>query len=279
MGHGLPFSDRLSLLLAQTPDPSRVDSLLQFILAVAGQQDEPRDRELGPIHLLKYAYLADLAYAEIQGGETFTGAKWQFYDFGPWNPLLLDRIEPAAAGVGAERKVVHGARYGEFTRYSLQDAQLLDRLDHRFPGSVVSAVRWAVREFGSDTPALLRHVYMTRPMLRAAPGDYLTFEPRDADVVAEPPGPQSGDELRKVARQRRKIAEHLRAEVRRRLAERPGTTAVPSPAPRYDDVFFDGVAWLDEQAGESLPLSEGELVFSPDIWKSRGRSESGGDAS
>ena len=40
----------------------RLDFLLQYILAVAGQND-PYERELGMIHLIKYTYLADLAYA------------------------------------------------------------------------------------------------------------------------------------------------------------------------------------------------------------------------
>lgn len=263
---------------AATPDATRVDPLLQFILAVAGQQDEPRDRELGPIHLLKYAYLGDLAHAESRDGETFTGVRWQFYDFGPWSPAVLDRVEPALLGrAGAERNVIQSARYGDFVRYSLHDERLLDALDHVLPGPVVSAVRWAVGEFGSDTPALLRHVYLTRPMLRAAPGEYLVFEPR-AMEISEPEGAPALDESRKLAKQRKKLAEHLREEVRRRLAER--RTPVPAgPPPRYDEIFFEGVAWLDHQAGSPFPVSDGELVFSPEVWKSRGRAESGEDAS
>jgi hypothetical protein len=137
-----------------------------------------RDQELGPIHLLKYTYLADLAHATAKGGEIYTGAPWQFYDFGPWSPAVLDRVEPALLSAGADRKVITGARYGDFVRYWLQDERLLDRLDYQLPGSVVSAVRWAVREFGSDTPSLLRHVYLTPPMLRAAPRELLDFTAR-----------------------------------------------------------------------------------------------------
>jgi hypothetical protein len=273
------------LLSSVTPDPQRVDSLLQLILAVAGQQDEVRDRELGPIHLLKYAYLADLAHAMAKEGEPYTGVRWQFHDFGPWSPAVLDRVEPAALGAGAEKKLIHGG-YGDFVRYSLQDEKLLDQLDHKLPGPVVSAVRWSVREFGSDTPSLLRHVYLTPPMLRAAPGEYLTFEmlSQSKEPATRPPSALgvilSGDESPKIARQRRKMADQLRKEVRRRLAERHAPPAsVPVPPPRYDAVFFDGVAWLDQQAGEPFPLSRGELVISPDIWKSRGRTESGEDDS
>ena len=47
--------------------PARVEAVFGYALAVAAQADHPRDRELGPIHLLKYLYLADVAYAEAHG--------------------------------------------------------------------------------------------------------------------------------------------------------------------------------------------------------------------
>ncbi len=54
-------------------DQDRIDHVIQLALLVAGREDDPFDRELGPIHLIKYVYLADLAYAERHGGETYTG--------------------------------------------------------------------------------------------------------------------------------------------------------------------------------------------------------------
>ena len=261
-------------------DPDRVDALLQLILAVAGQQDELRDRDLGAIHFLKYAYLADLAFADVNNGETFTGAPWQFYDFGPWSPAVLNRVEPAVASVEGERKVIRGLRYGDFVRYTLHDDALLDRLDRVLPSSVVSAVRSSVRQFGSDTPSLLRHVYMTRPMLRAAPGEVLPFGGAEREPAPEL-GSGSEQDAVLVSRPRRKIAGQLRARVRARLAElsRAVEGAPADPPPRYDEVFFDGQAWLELQAGDPIPLTAGELTFSPDIWKSRGRRESDEDAS
>jgi hypothetical protein len=53
-------------------DINKVDLLLKYILAAAGQEDYG-NREVGPIHLIKYVYLADLAFAEKHEGETFTG--------------------------------------------------------------------------------------------------------------------------------------------------------------------------------------------------------------
>ena len=47
----------------------------------------------------------------------------------------------------------------------------------------------------------------------------------------------------------------------------------PSPSPRYDDVFQQGTQWLDDLGGQPLNELKGELVVSPDVWKSRTRSE------
>ena len=62
-GTSVPLSEgrrrrRKSAMMKPLPtsqlDHVRVDTLTQFILAVAAEQDEFRDRELGPIHLVKY---------------------------------------------------------------------------------------------------------------------------------------------------------------------------------------------------------------------------------
>ncbi|WP_146155287.1 hypothetical protein [Enhygromyxa salina] len=68
-------------------DAKKVDLLVTCAVSAAELQEYPNDC-LGPIHVLKYIYLADLAHAE-QHGETFTGANWQFYNFGPWGQLPL----------------------------------------------------------------------------------------------------------------------------------------------------------------------------------------------
>ncbi len=44
----------------QKMDINKVDLLLKYILAAAGEEDFG-NREVGPIHLIKYVYLADLA--------------------------------------------------------------------------------------------------------------------------------------------------------------------------------------------------------------------------
>jgi len=82
---------------------SKIDLLIQYAILIAGQEDDYLDRQLGPIHLIKYVYLADLAQAERNCGETFTGIAWQFYKFGPWSQAVNERIEPALAAIGANK--------------------------------------------------------------------------------------------------------------------------------------------------------------------------------
>src|SRR5258708_28753150 len=99
-------------------DQHRTDRLLQYVLVVAAQEDDWRDRELGPIHFLKYAYLGDLAYAARHEGEGYTGAEWQFYHFGPWQLQVHERIEPALAAIHADRKSLPNSFDDDFVRFS-----------------------------------------------------------------------------------------------------------------------------------------------------------------
>ncbi len=84
-------------------DETRVNQVIQYALAIAGG-GEFGERELGPIHLIKYVYLGDLAYSERNEGKTFTSVAWRFYHYGPWDAGVFERIEPAAEAVHAERR-------------------------------------------------------------------------------------------------------------------------------------------------------------------------------
>jgi hypothetical protein len=68
----------------------------------------------------------------------------------------------------------------------------------------------------------------------------------------------------------------LRKRIEARLAERRAERrkAVSFTPPRYDDVFQEGLKWLDSLAGEPLESQEGDLTFSEEIWKSPARTES-----
>jgi len=253
-------------------DPVRVDTLLQFILAVAACEDDLRDRELGPIHLLKYAFLADVAYAERHEGQPYTGAIWQFHHFGPWSTEVFERIEPAVVAVGAEVKRIRSKYADDFTRYGLDrtDAERVrTAAEATLPFTIQARLSSAVHEFGSDTASLLRAVYLSPPMVNAAPEERLDF----GVVVREATpayGPSTAPSTRSKREQKLRV-EEIRAEVRKRLAAHPSGGATLEPPPRYDDAFTEGVEWLDRLAGENPPSTAGELTIGDDIWKSTAR--------
>ena len=266
----------IKTLAPAPPDATRIDLLLQFIVAVAAEQDDFRARELGPIHLVKYVYLADVAFAQRHGGETYTGTAWQFHHFGPWSVQVLHRIEPALAAVGVESKRIPSRFSDDAIRYGLRPSdagQVRARAERELPSAVQFPVSDAIHEFGSDTGSLLRSVYLTAPMLNASPDEQLDF----ATVVREMPvaystSPETALSKSQKKTRQRHLAE-VRAEVQARLASRDQTNGVGQPAPRYDEVFSAGLQWLDSLAGDAVPEREGRLSVADDVWKSETRRE------
>jgi hypothetical protein len=65
------------------------------------------------------------------------------------------------------------------------------------------------------------------------------------------------------------LKERIQAKlVEKKLQKQQITLSKP---PCYDDVFFEGVKWLDSLAGDPVQEQEGEISFSEDIWKSPAR--------
>jgi hypothetical protein len=258
-------------------DSDKTDLIIQYALAVAAESEEFKERELGPIHLIKLVYLADLAYARENQGETFSGAPWRFHHFGPWSPEVFNRIEPAARAVGgSERRFPSQYKEEEAVRWRVQDRSLTDRLEPRLPGLVASAVKRGVRTYGTDTTSLLRDVYSTPPMLQAAPGESLDFKlaMRPAEFLSESATAAPAEALPRLSKTK---VRNLKAFVQRRLEEKKQAKLLtpPDPAPRYDEVFEKGQEWLDTLSGEPLQAERGRLRFADSVWKSPARRDPG----
>lgn len=261
-------------------DLNRVDLILKYCLACSGQKD-PGERELGPIHLIKYVYLADLYYAERHQGKTFTGIPWQFYNFGPWSLEVFQRIEPVIRETGAtERRYVSTKYDNDAIRYSLDDDEMFQSLEQQLSLDLAGRLALSIKSFGSDTSSLLHYVYATPPMLQAAPRDILDFtivagfeeeipeEQRDTEVAKKP-------QLSKTQKKKLDAELQTRKErIKTRLSEKSHRKRVSPPTPPpYEEVFFRGLEWLDSLAGEPIEESQGELNVSPEIWNSRARWE------
>jgi hypothetical protein len=255
----------------------RVDKIIQYALLVAGEEDDFRDRQLGPIHLIKYVYLADLAYAEYNNGESFTGVKWQFYKFGHWAQEVHQRIEPALLFINAEKKTFQ-SNYGdkeEWIRWRADDDSSMNDLKQELPLIVKSTLQSDVHRFGQATSELLAYVYSTEPMLSAAPNEFLSFSTFKTPPIHPLPEQRSKNVLSK--KKQKKLKEkmrNLKAKAAEKLAakrEKNNHLVEPSIAPRYDDVYVDGLEWLDSLAGEQIPAGDMDVVFSDSIWKSPAR--------
>lgn len=261
-------------------DPKRLQDVMRYAVAVAGNLDDAKRRELGPIHLLKYAYLADLAQAEA-AGETYSGCAWRFHHFGPYEAEAWKQIEPAMAASGICSRVFQGRYQDDVKRYRSTRPELEEELEAKLPARVARRVKRLVAELGNDTPALLHYVYLTPPMLSAAPQEALDFslakvaEVRRAaarPALIEPP-------VSKTAAKKKKMAhDELKARFQKVLQDKLAHKDSSSPVirqPRYDEVFEKGVAWLDAQAGDPVGSLQGEVLVSDGIWKSKTRNEPG----
>ena len=253
----------------------KTDRLIQYALAVAAEQDHIRDRELRPIHLIKYCYLGDLAFAREHAGQSYTGTSWKFHHYGPWSRDLFLRLEPAAKAIGAVERHFSTERQEDAVSWTVRPEQANPPdIANEIPGAVASAIKNSVREFGSDTVSLLHHVYTTEPMLNAAPGELLDLAP---SPPAERPRPEAvaAEETLRPKPLSKTTLKKLRAGVQARSQElrQRRSVAVGSrqASPPYDEIFSRGQAWLDSLAGGEVACDEGRITFGESIWKSAGR--------
>ena len=252
-------------------DQARTELVLQFALLIAGEEDSPFDRQLGPIHLLKYVYLADLVNARRNDGKVFTGADWRFHKFGPWSNAIHEVIDPALRKIGAE-KLEFASDYGEddWVRYSVRDDRLLTEKGRSLPTWIAMELRRDIHKFGKDTPALLDYVYKTKPMLSASPNDYLDFS-LEVESFTEMMRERQQLRVDKLsARKRKRFRERLgklRNEQQRRKTVRPNLLD-PVASPRHDDIYEEGIAWLDQLAGPQLESGDCLVEFSGEVWNS-----------
>jgi hypothetical protein len=138
-----------------------------------------------------------------------------------------------------------------------------------------------VHEFGADTESLLHYVYATPPMRQAAPNEALDFKMMpEYSHTQRAFSPTPAHQPQRSRTQSKRLAEAeavLRARVRERLSQIALSRgpSIPFTPPRYDELFFEGQAWIDSLAGESPAEVSAEAFFSDDIWKSDARGEPG----
>jgi hypothetical protein len=246
--------------------------LIRYILKETAENEEWSFRELGPIHLIKYVYLADLYYAAQNDGKTFTGINWRFYHFGPWNLELYQEIPNAIKAIGASTSTFDSQYAKDQNRYSLKNYCRCDS-SVSIPLQISSLLRRDIRNFGSATHDLLHYVYTTPPMTNAVPGEYLNFKhflfaPKktlETEISDKPTSREKKKRKKRILDIKEKIAKKREDDKKKRI--RP-------PQPRYDEIFFHGTMELDKEI-ECLPLENhnGILQVNQNAWSGNWRKD------
>jgi len=268
-----------------------VKDLLRFSLAAtATRQDEFRMRELGPIHLLKYLYLADWAYARSHDGQSITGIDWIFYDFGPFASAALALILTFVPSLDVQSRNFIGVDEIERTKWCFQrDSETEDlfiKLEEVIPKEASSAIMHAARDFGGATYPLLDMVYKTLPMRNSTPNQKIDFakaietfpewgiiqpSPEIPDIIKIEATSALSNTKQKKIEQKKAI---LRARMKRAIElvdAQPGMEIKPI----YDELFYEGTAAMDAQIGEVIGEREGTFTFDQSVWESDLRRISG----
>ena len=137
--------------------------------AIAYLLNRPRRFRLTRTEVVKYLYLADLAYFKAHG-KTLTGVDYAYYYYGPFNEEIVNTLERMSGTI--IRKTAHLRSLGDSEYYLYESSKpisvdpLLSPEEKRIIDDVVG--RW----YGRRLKTLLRYVYEeTEPMRKARPGD------------------------------------------------------------------------------------------------------------
>ena len=142
------------------------------------------------------------------------------------------------------------------------------------PPLISAHIKRDVHTFKNDTPSLLEHVYATKPLLFAAPGDFLDFSivAKQNFETLDKPIPA----IDKLSASKRQLLKKRSKAAQKRINEnfisRRKSFVSGRYKPKYDDVYYEGVDWLDSLAGSEMPIDEElTVVFSDDVWNSEAR--------
>ena len=248
----------------------RLYDLIRYILAESNQDEDWRFRELGPIHIIKYVYLADMYYAVKNNGETYTGINWKFHHFGPWNLALYKDIPNAVKIIGGDIRTFESQYDKDGVRFSLK-GDYLDDSSNKIPSPILFLLSQDIHNFGSATNDLLHYVYTTPPMTNAIPGERLDFT---HDVFLQKESLTNKDVVKPTVREkkkRKKRIECIREKILKKREEKKRKRIKPAP-PRYDDVFFQGSSELSNEFKiRPIENDNGILKVSPSAWQGNWR--------
>ncbi len=189
--------------------------------------------------LVKLLYLVDVESLRL-GLPRVSEVKWVFYNYGPY-AHEIDEALRSLSGTEVDETSGISSLGRSFYGYRARPVEELSRIPLEARGVIKDVLdKWG----GEDLNKLLNYVYFeTEPMLNADWG-----KPLDLDLVQprQEQGALADYLARKVSREEAEQLARLKREFWARAADRRKRLTKPALAPRYDDVFREGLRVTEE---------------------------------
>jgi len=145
-------------------------NLITYILKVAYDYG---CTAISKTQLIKFLYLADLIFARLYEGQTWTGWKWRYYHFGPYCEEAVNSIQEAVnRGLILSEKLANEKKEFMILKPTPKALEQKTEIPIEFHGLLP---KW-IKKYGGDLCQLLDFVYQnTEPMIEAKKGELLNF--------------------------------------------------------------------------------------------------------
>ena len=252
-----------------------IDIIYQYSLLIAGDMGDSYAYRLGPIHLLKYLYLADCSYASRNSGKSFSGIEWRFYNFGPWSSEAHSRIQNSMSAIGAiTHQFISDYSDDDYFRFEKRDSGLLQQCERELPPIITRNLKLYVKKFRNNTAELLDYVYTTEPMLSAEPDEVLDLTTliTESKFLSKSENEEFSCEFHYSNKKKKKIEAGIK-ELKLRLSNHVNQKVKidPSPNAEYDEIFYDGLNMLETADIPRLSDDNLTVEFDKSVWKSSTR--------
>ncbi len=120
---------------------------------------------------------------------------------------------------------------------------------------------------------LLKYVYKTTPMLSASPNEQLDFSGASNSAAPITSERQQLRVDKLSAKKRKQFIQRLGKlrQTRRKCSTERHHLVDPVKNPRHDEIYEEGVTWLNCIVAPSLPVGESTVEFTEEVWKSSAR--------
>jgi uncharacterized protein YwgA len=220
------------------------------------------EASFGKTKLVKLLYLIDIDNYRSRG-EKLTGLNWKFYYYGPYSAEIDDALKKLDLYI-AEEEIITTTQHRAFIYKPQRDAEesFLEEAsytEHLLVDRVLK--KWGLEELNP----ILSYVYFhTEPMKGAKRGDVLDF----TKITQESVWSEQDKPLKETPDNHLKDMHDNFLMLRMQRLKQVGKNLYPEP--RFDGVFWSGLAYLEKEELYSVPSGD---IYPTDDFKEQLQSQ------